>query len=98
MACQDALLEQREAVRDPDRTPSACMLAAMRAHGEGYFHFAKRMSELHHAYFMGLPQDRERFAAIEAAVTRSVADQQAIEAADKLSFDEFLHDYFAQSL
>ena len=70
-ACQDALQEQREAVRDPEQTPSARMLADMRAHGEGYFHFAKRMSEQHHAYFMGLPQDRKSFAAIEAAVVRS---------------------------
>jgi len=97
-AYRDALQEQREAVRDPDRTPSARMLADMHAHGEGYFHFAKRMSERHHAYFMHLPQDRESFAAIEAAVARSLEDQQAIEAADKQSFDEFLQDYFAQSL
>ncbi|MDH3871371.1 MAG: glutamate--cysteine ligase [Gammaproteobacteria bacterium] len=95
-ACQDALQEQREAVRDPEQTPSARMLADMRAHGEGYFHFAKRMSEQHHAYFMGLPQDRESFAAIEAAVAKSLLDQQTIEAADRQSFDEFLQDYFAQ--
>jgi glutamate--cysteine ligase len=97
-AYRGALQEQREAVHDPDRTPSARMLAAMRAHDEGYFHFAKRMSEQHHAYFTGLPQDRESFAAIEAAVAKSLQDQQALEAADNQSFDEFLQEYFAQGL
>ncbi len=97
-AYREALLEQREAVLDPDRTPSARMLAEMHTHSEGYFHFAKRMSERHHAYFTGLPQDPECFTAIEAAVAKSIADQQAIEAADKQSFDEFLQEYFAQGM
>jgi glutamate--cysteine ligase len=94
--CRDALQDQLEAVRDPDRTPSARILADMHALGLGYFHFAKRLSEQHHAYFTHLPQNRGSFATIEAAVTRSIEDQKAIEAADNQSFDEFLQEYFAQ--
>jgi glutamate--cysteine ligase len=93
-----ALQEQLEAVRDPDRTPSARILADMHENKQGYFHFAKHMSEQHHAYFTHLPQNRKNFAAIEAAVSRSIQDQKAIEAADNQSFDEFLQEYFAQSL
>ncbi|NNG13496.1 MAG: glutamate--cysteine ligase, partial [Halobacteria archaeon] len=93
-----ALQEQVDAVRDSNQTASARILADMHAHKEGYFHFAKRMSEQHHAYFTHLPQNQQSFAAIEAAVTRSTQDQKAIEAADSQSFDEFLQEYFSQSL
>jgi glutamate--cysteine ligase len=95
---QDAVRAQVDAIRDPQLTPSARILADMREHDEGYFDFASRLSQQHRNYFMGLPRDPERFAAIEAAVVKSVRDQEALEAADTLSFDEFLQDYFAQKL
>jgi glutamate--cysteine ligase len=91
-----ALHQQQAAVEDPDLTPSARILAGMRKHDEGHFHFAQRMSRQHHDYFMNLPPDPEGFALIDAAVQKSIADQQAMEAADNKSFDKFLADYFAQ--
>jgi glutamate--cysteine ligase len=92
-----ALQEQQAAVRDPDLTPSARILAGMREHNEGHFHFAQRMSRQHQEYFMNLPPDPQGFAMIDAAVKESIAAQQAMEAADNQGFDEFLADYFAQS-
>ncbi len=94
---QDAVRAQMDAIRDPQLTPSARILADMREHDEGYFDFANRLSHQHQEYFKALPRDPERFAAIEAAVVKSVRDQEAIEAADTQSFDEFLRDYFAQT-
>jgi glutamate--cysteine ligase len=93
-----ALQEQQDAVRDPERTPSARILTEMRASGEGHFRFAQRMSRRHQEHFMNLPPDPEGFAMIDAAVEQSIADQQAMEAGDDRSFDEFLAGYFAQSL
>jgi len=93
-----ALQAARDAVNDPDRTPSARVLADMRAHGEGYFHFARRMSEQHRDYFSRLEPDADSLQRIEAAVAASVQDQQRAEAADTLSFDDFLEEYFSQHL
>jgi glutamate--cysteine ligase len=95
---QDTVRAQREAIADPDRTPSARILADMREHGEDYFGFTRRLSQQHRDYFLGLPRDPERFYALETSVVKSVRDQEKLEAADTLSFDEFLQDYFAQQL
>jgi glutamate--cysteine ligase len=93
-----ALGAARASVHDPDRTPSARALADMRAHGEGYFHFARRMSEQHRDYFLGLEcgtQSRQR---LEASVAESLREQQRLETRDARSFDEFLEDYFSQRI
>jgi glutamate--cysteine ligase len=95
---QDTVRAQVEAIADPERTPSARILADMRRHGEGYFDFANRMSQQHRDYFLGLPRDPERFYALDTAVIKSLRDQERLEAADTRSFDEFLQDYFAQRL
>jgi glutamate--cysteine ligase len=94
---QDSLHAQLEAIADPEQTSSARVLREMNENEEGYFHFAQRMSLQHKRYFLGLGEDAERFAQFKQDVTRSLADQQAIEAADTLSFDDFLTWYFAQT-
>jgi glutamate--cysteine ligase len=91
-----ALQAQIEAVRDPERTPSARILAAMCEHEEGFFQFTQRMSQQHQRYFLDLPLDAAQARNFDATATRSLAEQQAIEAADRISFDEFLRKYFAQ--
>ncbi len=93
-----ALAIQQEAIRNPDLTPSARVLAEMRTAGESFFHFAKRRSEQHHDYFKGLPLDPERRQRFAEEARRSLEQQQEIEAADELPFDEFLRRYFAQTL
>ena len=93
-----ALSEQQAAVREPDLTPSARILAGMRQHGEGHFRFAQRMARQHQEYFMNLAPDPEGFAMLDEAMEKSLAGQQALEASDNQTFDEFLADYFAQSL
>jgi len=95
---QDTVRAQREAVADPERTPSARILADMRAHGEGYFDFSNRLSRQHRDYFQKLPREPGRFHTIETSVAKSIRDQEELEASDTRSFDEFLRDYFAQKL
>jgi glutamate--cysteine ligase len=91
-----ALDEQCAAVDDPERTPSARMLNEMRANGESFYHFAKRMSLKHQRYFLArkLSAEREDFFRREAE--ESLAAQLALEAGNTQRFDEFLTNYFAQ--
>ncbi len=91
-----ALQQQQAKIDDPQLTPSARMLAEMREQGEGFFHFAQRMSHQHRDFFSGieLPPEREKLFRDEAA--DSLQRQIAIEQADRVDFEHFLADYFAQ--
>jgi glutamate--cysteine ligase len=91
-----SLAAQKEAVRDPDRTPSARMLAQMRESGEGFHHFARRMSLEHQRHFQSLPEDPEKTARFRELARESLERQAALEAADDVPFDEYLRRYFAQ--
>jgi len=91
-----ALAGQRAALIDPERTPSARMLAEMRASGENFFRCARRLSEQHRHHFISPPLTGERIRFLTGIAERSWREQKALEAADELSFDEFLDRYFAQ--
>ena len=91
------LTEQQESLADPDRTPSARILAQMRASGENFFRYARRLSEQHRRLFEERPLARERVLFFTAMAERSLREQGELEAADELSFDEFLQRYFAQT-
>ena len=92
----DSLNAQRACVLDPSLTPSARVLQEMRASGEEYFHFARRKAHEHQAYFRSreLADERNRF--FMNLAKESLEKQKQIEAADTLSFDEFLQQYYAQ--
>lgn len=92
----DALRRQMESLRDPDRTPSARMLAEMRANGESFFQFAMRMSRSHYEYFKSreLTAQRRRF--FEEEAERSLERQAHLERTTDSSFDDYLTQYFAQ--
>ena len=93
---EDALDDQMAKVRAPDRTPSARMLAEMRDRGEGFYHFARRLSQQHHRYFIERQLSAGRVAELDARGTASLAEQQRLEAEPQQPFGEFLADYFAQ--
>ncbi|MCB1776928.1 MAG: glutamate--cysteine ligase, partial [Candidatus Competibacteraceae bacterium] len=90
------LAEQREALADPDRTPSARMLAEMHTSGENFFCCARRFSEQHRRYFESPPVTEEQSRFLAEIAERSWREQRAIERTDALSFDAFLDRYFAQ--
>ena len=95
---QTALQIQQAAVADPDKTLSAQVLAGMREHDEGYFHFAQRMSKQHQQYFLNLKHDAAQFETFTGSVRQSLAKQRSMEAADSDCFDDFLKNYLAQTL
>jgi glutamate--cysteine ligase len=89
---------QRSRLLDADQTPSAQMLAQMRERGEGFFHFAQRMSKQHQRYFNEQDHSLEDQHLLEQEAADSWRRQREIEASDQVSFDEFLNDYFTQQL
>ena len=92
-----ALHEQREKIIDPELTPSARMLATMREHGEGFYHFARRMSQQYYDYFRSVELTQEQRRAFDELTTVSLAKQQQMEAENTISFEEYLQQYFNQS-
>ncbi|HET6724954.1 MAG TPA: glutamate--cysteine ligase [Gammaproteobacteria bacterium] len=95
-AYRRVLAEQRAAIDDPERTPSARILADMRASEEGFFSFALRMSRQHRDFFLRRELTAEQWARFRRDAEESLAKQAEIEATDTLPFDEFLQQYFAQ--
>jgi glutamate--cysteine ligase len=83
----------RQRIDNPDLTPSAQVLAAAREAG-GYFKYAKQMAELHHANLLADPLEVATTARFEASVVDSLAEQRALEAADTVSFEDYVAAYY----
>ena len=94
--CADSLRRQQAKVQEPDSTPSAQMLAEMRANKESFFEYARRTSEQHRDRFRGLSLSAERQALFERLSRESRERQRELEEKDDIGFDAFLERYFAQ--
>ncbi|MCB2264205.1 MAG: glutamate--cysteine ligase [Candidatus Thiosymbion ectosymbiont of Robbea hypermnestra] len=92
----ESLRRQQAKVRDPERTPSARMLAEMRTNAEGFFDFARRVSGQYRDHFRGLPLETEYEARFRRLSRESREQQRELEETDDMSFDTFLAHYFAQ--
>ncbi len=83
----------RAKVADPELTPSARVLSALRNERIPFFRFAMNQALEHRQYFDAHPLSAETRRAFTAASATSLDKQRAIEAADTVSFAEFLADY-----
>ena len=92
----EAVHSCRASLDDPQRLPSARVLDEMRARGEAFFEFAMRKSEEHRATLLAAPLPAARKAALEAEAAASLHAQRDLEAADRLSFPDYLARYFAR--
>ena len=93
---RQAVEAQMELVREPDRTPSARILQGLREEDVGFFRFALQCAQRNKDYFAALvPLSEERLGAFEREATESIDRQKQIEAADEMSFDEYLAKYYA---
>lgn len=91
-----ALATQAAKVQDVSLTPAARLLEEMRTTGESFFELALRMSHAHKGYFLELhPPNEQRLEELRREAEDSLRAQAGIEAADRLSFDEYLQRYFA---
>jgi glutamate--cysteine ligase len=91
-----ALAVQSAKIDDVALTPSARMLAELENSGESFFELALRMSRLHKEYFLALESPNPaRLAEFKAAAEESLRAQKAVEAADRITFEEYLSRYAA---
>jgi glutamate--cysteine ligase len=91
-----ALSVQAAKIEDVSRTPSARMLAELESTGESFFDLGLRMSRLHKEYFLALyPPNVDRLAEFRAEADESLRAQAAVEAADKIGFEQYLAEYSA---
>jgi len=84
----------RARVESPERTPSAAVLAEMENHDEEFVQFAMRISQGHRRHFDADPPSDETCRRFAGAARDSIAEQQRIEAADEVPFEEYLAAYF----
>jgi glutamate--cysteine ligase len=94
---ESALAQQKAKVADPSKTPSARVLAEVRALGSAAA-FGLRQSELHAAYFRESPLMPAEEAEFEQQAAASLAEQALIEAGDSVGFDDFVAAYNSSTL
>lgn len=92
-----ALSVQRQVLADPGRTPSARVLAQMWENKDSFWNLGMRFSAAHEQQLKTLPLPEERLRYFCQLAKESHARQREIEAADDMSFEEYLQRYFAQA-
>jgi glutamate--cysteine ligase len=91
-----AIRDQRALLDDPDATPSARLLADLRASGLSLADYGVDLAVRTRDYFRTLPWELNRHRdELVAESADSLRRQQAIEDADRVSFAEYLAAYFA---
>ncbi len=94
---REAVDVQADLLEHPDATPSARVLQELKAAGTGFFDFAMQAAIGHKDYFAALePMQPERYRQLETEARESLARQEAIEAGDKLSLDDYITAYFSR--
>ena len=92
-----AVNAQMQLVENPEATPSARVLEELRQSKAGFFQFAMDSAQGHKEYFASLTRlEDDRQSMYEAEVETSLRRQRQIEAADEISFAEYLANYYAQ--
>jgi len=93
---RQAVDAQSALLADPDATPSARLLHELRVAGSGFFEFAMQAARGHKEYFQALASvDAERLQHFENEAQDSHRRQKEIEDSDRLSFEQYLANYFA---
>lgn len=91
---QQAVSAQLAKVNDPELTPSAQILADMRRHQQTFGEFARqRSSQTLEALRGHSHDDEQQQQAFSEASQQSLTEQRAAEAADTLSFEDFLREW-----
>ncbi len=91
----DAVRSLRPYVDHPESTISARIINELEATGSSYFEFALDMAKCHRDYFASITPLREaQKAHFMQEAADSVKRQQAIEAADDITLDDYLQRYF----
>lgn len=91
---QDAMQDLHTRIDQPERTPSAQVIEAVKKHG-GYFNFAMEMSKTHTQSLQATALDADTLAKFKTSVQESLAAQQQLDAAPQGPFEAFVAAYYA---
>ncbi len=94
----DCLDSQIQLAYNPSITPSARMLEELRDSHESFFEFAQRKSLENREYFLKRSLSPELEQQFKQMALTSIAQQQALEQAENMPFDDFLQTYFNGTL
>ena len=89
-----ALLTLRQRINQPELTPSAQVIEAVKKHG-GYFNFAFEMSKTHTQDLQAVGMAPAVEARLREAAQESLAAQTQIDAAPQVPFEDFVAAYYA---
>jgi len=96
---REALAAAHDALRDPERTPSARVLREMKQdYGDSYIAFALAKSLEHRREFIAKPATTDADNRLQQMADESLEQQRAIEAADDESFEDYRLRYLARDL
>jgi glutamate--cysteine ligase len=91
----EILNAKHASIDDPELTPSARLISDLRETGQPMSVYGLELSRAYAEYFKDLPPELNSHGEfLREESEKSLARQRAIEAADKLSFDDFLQQYF----
>jgi len=91
-----ALDEAQQAVKDPQRTYSARLLAEISDSGLPFAHFGLQLANSYKEYFLELQDDfNQHNNLLRQESDESLQRQRDIEASDELSLDDYLARYYA---
>ncbi len=93
-----ALKQQLKLVNNPDLTASAKILQGMRSKNQPFGSFGLETSKSHKHHFKKQTLEKISNKQFDEMSTASHKKQQEIEDRDTLSFDDFLDNYFSQSI
>ncbi|MDH3304896.1 MAG: glutamate--cysteine ligase [Gammaproteobacteria bacterium] len=92
----DSVRLMKNIVDNPDKSPSARLLLDLEETGSSFFEYALALAKSHSDYFALItPLEDARRTAFETEAAESLTRQQAIEAADDISLDDYLQRYFS---
>ncbi len=92
----ESLEQQRARVANPDLTPSARVLKEMREREEPFFALGLRYSKHWARTFRDNPLPADKVALFAQEAQRSLQAQAAVEAADDISFEQYLAEFYGQ--
>ncbi len=94
---RDAVAAMAPRLADPSLTPSGQLLARLQENGEEFSDAMLALARQQAERLRGEPMDPAREALFEELVATSWRQQEEIEGAERVAFDDFLADYFAHA-
>jgi glutamate--cysteine ligase len=85
-----------DSVREPERTPSAALLRALRTEQASFFEYTLGLARSHAAYFRDFELAEAREQALADTARRSLEEAEALARQDSRPFADYLRDYFSQ--